>query len=180
MPIYFASLGFKPATGAEQVIPTGSYTTLCFPHGTQENDDPWDMHPRQAPNGSLITYPAQESGLLYPTAAGLGCLELNIIWMDADYTELKDVFVRDPFGTPDQTAYDHRARTPGENCFTKQHWLLVHPDTPLCVQVGHNGTTTAKVRMAQLKLTIFTELAEPPADPTRKVPGRSDRWPDMA
>lgn len=178
MTVRYCSLGFKPLAGQEQSIPaTGAYTTLQFPYGAQENDDPWDMHsPNQG--SSFVAYPDPKAGLIYPAVAGLGCLELNIIWMDGNYTELRDVFVRDPFGTPDQTAYDHRARTPGENCFTKQHWLLVHPSTPLCVQVAHDGTTAAKVRMAQLKLTIF-DVDAPESTVRRAVPGRTDPWPDM-
>lgn len=162
MSTYFCSLGFKPQAGQEQVIPTGKYTLLRFPFGAQENVDPWDMHPRRQPGGAVIQYPDPRTGLIWPTKAGLGCLELNVIWMDADYTELRDVFVRDPLGTPDETAYDHRARTPGEQCFTKTHWLVVRPDVPLGVMVGHNGSGDAKVRMAQFKLTILDDIAERP------------------
>lgn len=166
MSTYFCSLGFKPAAGQEQVIPSGGYTLLRFPFGAQENADPWDMHsPIQ--NGRRVTFADPESGLILPTVAGVGCLELNVIWMDADYVELRDVFVRDPLGTPDETGYDHRARTPGENCFTKTHWLVVRPGVPLGVQVAHDGTGDARVRMAQLKLTIFHDVAERPPVPHR-------------
>ena len=175
----FVSLGFKPAAGQEQVVPTGVYTMLRFPYGAQENADPWDMHSR-VHAGRIVTYADPESGLIVPRSAGIGCLELNIIWTDSDYAELRDVFVRDPLGPePDFTGYDHRARTPGENCFTKVHWLVVRPGVPLGVQVAHDGTTAAKVRMAQFKLTII-DAEEPPVErPNPERPAATDPWPDM-
>lgn len=178
--VHFVSLGFKPAAGQEQVIQPGPYTLLRFPYGTQENADPWDMHPRLQPGGTVATFTDPESGLIYPAASGIGCLELNVIWMDGDYTELKDVFVRDPLGTPDETAYDHRPRTPGEQCFTKTHWLLVQRGRPLGVQVAHDGATPAKVRMAQFKLAIFQpDKIHPVERPARKR-ATADRYgPDM-
>lgn len=173
MALYVCSLGFKPATGQEQVIPSGGYTLLRFPYGAQENIDPWDMHPSNAP------YPAPESGLIHPAVAGWGTLELNIIWLDGNYTELRDVFVRDPLGIPDQTAYAHRPRTAGEQCFDKVHGLNVRPGTPLGVMVAHDGAGSAKVRMIQFKLTINDDIALPPADRLKLRPGASDPWPDM-
>lgn len=175
----FVSLGFKPAAGQEQVIPVGAYTLLRFPYGAQENADPWDMHSR-VHGGRVVTYADPESGLIRPSKAGIGCLELDVIWTDSDYVELRDVFVRDPLGLePDFTGYDHRARTAGENCFTKVHWLLVRPGIPLGVQVAHDGTVAAKVRMAQLKLTIF-DADEPPVErPNPERPAAVDPWPDM-
>jgi hypothetical protein len=177
--VRLCSLGFKPVSGQEQVIPPGAYTLLRFPYGTQENADPWDMHSR-VHAGRVVTYADPESGLIIPSRAGVGCLELDVIWTDTDYTELRDVFVRDPLGTtPDPTGYDHRARTPGENCFTKTHWLVVRPGIPLGVEVAHDGTVAAKVRMAQFKLTIFGAEDPPPERPNAERPGATDPWPDM-
>lgn len=179
MTVRFCSLGFKPAAGQEQVIPADGYNLLRFPYGAQENADPWDMHSR-VHGGRVVTYADPESGLIVPQRAGVGCLELDVIWTDTDYAELRDVFVRDPLGpTPDPTGYDHRARTAGENCFTKQHWLIVRPGVPLGVQVAHDGTVPARVRMAQFKLTIFG-VEDPPAErPNPERPGSTDPWPDM-
>lgn len=182
MTLYACSLGFKPPAGQEQVIPSGGgYTLLRFPYtAAQENTDPWDMHSTRQPDGRIVTYADPEAGLVRPTVPGWGCLELNVIWLDGEYTELHDVFVRDPLGTPDQTAYDHRSRTAGENCFTKTHWLSVRPSAPLGVWVSHNGPADARVRMAQLKLTIFTDVAVPPPVRQPARPGAVDPWPDMA
>lgn len=180
MSVYFTSLGFKPAAGQEQIIPSGVYTPVRFPYGVQENADPWDMHSRIQAGGRIVTYADPESGLIRPAVGGWGCLEFNVIWMDGDYTEIRDVFVRDPLGVPDETGYDHRGRTPGENCFTKTHWLAVRPGVPLGVQVAHDGVSPAKVRMAQFKLTIFRDVSEPAVPRPNSVrPGREDRWPDM-
>ena len=180
MSLYVCSLGFKPPAGQEQVIPPGGgYTLLRLPFGTQENADPWDMHSR-ARDGRAIAYADPDSGLIHPAVAGWGTLELNIIWLDGDYTELRDVFVRDPLGAaPDPTAYAHRARTPGENCFDKVHGLLVRPGVPLGVQVAHDGPSAAKVRMIQFKLAIQDDVALPAVDRAKLRPGAVDPWPDM-
>lgn len=178
MSLYVCSLGFKPPAGQEQVLPSGGYHLLRLPFGAQENIDPWDMHSRTQ-GGKVITFADPESGLIYPAVAGWGTLELNIIWMDGDYTELRDVFVRDPLGTPDQTAYAHRARTAGEQCFDKVHMLSVRPGVPLGVMAGHDGATAARVRMIQFKLEINDDVALPPADRDRLRPGAVDPWPDM-
>lgn len=173
MGVRFCSLGFKPDPGQEQVIPSGGYTLLRFPFGAQENSDPWDMHCRNQGSG-MVTYADPASGLIIPSAAGIGCLELNCIWMPGDYKEIRDVFVRDPLGTPDQTGYDHRAPTPGEQCVTKTHWLIVRPDKPLGVMVGHDATGPALVRMAQFKLTIFEESVPPNVRQRKAVHQRDD------
>lgn len=157
MSVYFCSLGFKAADGQEQIIPPGPYSTIQF--GADENFDPWDMHK-----------PDSDGGLIWPAINGIGCLEANIIWVPGDYTELRDVFVRDPFGTPDETAYDHRPATKGEQAFTKTHWLVVRTDVPLALQVGHDATGDARVRMAQFKLTIFPDVAVPPAPEVAATP----------
>lgn len=181
MSVQFCSLGFKPAAETDwQTIPPGpGYTLLRFPYGAQENEDAWDMHSR-AHGKKLVTYADPESGLIVPASVGLGVLELNIIWADGDYTELHDTFVRDPLGQkPDPTAYNHRPRTAGENCFVGLHYLLVRPSTPLGVQVAHNSPTPARVRMAQFKLAIHT-IARPETPKTKLLPGADRYGPDMA
>lgn len=179
MSVYLCSLGFKPETGQEQTIPAGGYTVLRFPYGAQENTDPLDMHPRVQPDGRTVTYADPESGLVWPAVGGVGCLELDVIWLDGAYQELRDVFIRDPFGTPDPTAYDHRARTAGENCFTKTHWLAVRRGQPLAAAVAHDAAGPVRVRMAQFKLTIFDDVAGLTRDREKVRPGAADEWPDM-
>lgn len=126
-----------------QPIKAGGYQILSF---TDESSDDHGMH-------------AGHSSLIYPSATGLGCLELNVMWDPGNYTELRDVFVRDPFGVTkdpkNYTGYDHRAKSPGGQCFTKQHWLNVKVGTPLSVYVAHDSKGLEHVSHAQLKLVIL-------------------------
>jgi len=126
-----------------QPIKAGGYQILTF---TDESTDSFKMH-------------SGTSGLIYPSKDGVGCLELNIMWKGGDYTEVRDVFVRDPFGITDDpknyTGYDHRAVSPGMQCFTKQHWLNVKVGTPLAVYVAHDSNVTETVTHAQFKLVIL-------------------------
>lgn len=180
MDAHFCSLGFKPATASDhQPLPGGgAYTLLRFPYGAQENDDPWDMHPR-ALAGRTFTHADPESGLIYPAVAGIGLVELDIILTAGDYRDVHAAFVRDPLGrNPDQTAYNHWARSAGENCFTATHLLKVRPGVPLGIQVAHDGAS-GSIRMAQFKLAIF-QPALPGTERNRPLPGADKYGPDMA
>lgn len=124
-------------------IAGGKYVLLGFPDTSSD----------------VLGMASKDRHTIVPSRAGIGLLELNIVWEAGDYSELRDVFVRDPFKVtkdPDnRTAYDHRPPSPGVQCFTKQHTLLVHPDVPLGVYVSHNDVVPRRVTMAQFKLTIL-------------------------
>lgn len=129
----------------------------------------YDDTPVEGGKYRLLKFPETSSDVLHmggadrytiiPSREGVGLLELNIVWEEGDYSELRDVFVRDPFKVtkdPDnRTAYDHRPPSPGVQCFTKQHTLLVHPNVALGVYVYHDDVVPRSVTMAQLKLTIL-------------------------
>ena len=121
----------------------GKYTLLKFPETSSDK----------------LKMASSERHLILPSREGVGLLELDIVWEAGDYTELRDVFVRDPFKVTDdpdnRTAYDHRPPSPGVQCFTKSHTLLVYPDIPLGVYVSHDDTVPRSVTMAQFKLTIL-------------------------
>lgn len=140
MAVYYSAL----ARYADLAIEPETYTLLSFP---DTSADFWGMA-------------SKDRKLIVPEFAGVGCLELNVIWEAARYTELRDVFTRNPFGkgegADDRTGYDHRVPSPGVQCFTKTHWLQVHPKTPLGVYVWHDGLHPVEVTHAQFKLTIFT------------------------
>lgn len=128
----------------DQVIPSNRYTLLTFPSVNIDEA------------GMAVT---ADEAIILPSRDGVGLLEFNVVWAAGNYTELRDVFSRDPrkvTSDPDnRTGYDHRAPSPGVQCFTKQHSLIVHPDIPLGVFVYHNSPTPVAVTMAQFKLTIF-------------------------
>lgn len=160
MRVYYCSVGYIPDTEAErQMIEPGGYHVVRLPYHVDEFSDAHNMHDRRHPDAYVVQDWAQDdrSGLIWPAVDGLGCVEANLHWEAGDYTELRDRFVRDPFGAPDSTATDHRPPSPGMQCFTKGHWIKVSRFTPLSLMVSHNDTVARGLIMAQFKLTIFAE-----------------------
>lgn len=152
-----------------QEIPSdGEYHLLKFPY-VGESYDPHVMHQTSTPETYLDDGAWREdphSGLIWPKFPwedGLGILEANVHWEDGDYTELRDRFVRDPLNLTtgyNSTATDHRAPSPGMQCFTKFHQIVVKKDVPLGLMVAQNGTGPRRVVHAQFKLSI-TKLLSP-------------------
>ncbi len=149
MSVMFCSLQVSP----DQLIPPKAYTLLKFPYDS-ESDDRWHMHQPCQPDGTTATFPDPESGLIWPAAEGLGHLTACIHWEAGGYNELRDQFVRDPLGTPDYTATDHRPPSGGQQFFTKHHASIVRPNVPLGLLVYHNDSVPRRVTYAQFKLSI--------------------------
>lgn len=150
MAAYYVSLG----RNEDVWIPAGgAYTLLDFP--LTYSDD----HGMRTDDGYTIT----------PAVSGVGFLELNIHWEAGDYTKLRDVFTRDPYGTlfdpaghDDRTAYDHRPPNGSGlmSAFTKMHMIKVNPSTPLGVYVSQNDSVARRVTHAQFKLCILSDVAQ--------------------
>jgi hypothetical protein len=143
----------------QTIPPGGDYHIVNFPFGGGESYDAHGMHQMAQPDGYQITdWPADErSGLIWPSTDGWGVLTVNLHWESGNYTELRDRFVRDPLNVStgyDSTATDHRAPSPGMQCFTKQHQMFVHPGTPIALLVGHNATSPRRLVLAEFKLAI--------------------------
>lgn len=150
----YISLMRRDGYGGRQLIQPGEYTTVRFHPEFSVLSDADGMHDYAG------TQWADEdaSGLIWPSVSGVGILDANIHWRAADYTELRDRFVRDPLGlVPDSTATDHRPPSPGMQCFTKMHMIKVDPGTPLCLKVFHNASAPVELIMGQFKLTILPD-----------------------
>ncbi|MEU1802327.1 hypothetical protein [Streptomyces sp. NPDC019937] len=142
-----------------QVIPPGGYRVVRFPFGTAESYDALGMHQVAQPDGYTIKNwrTDDRAGLIWPAADGWGALTAMIQWEAGGYGELRDRFVRDPLGLStgaDSTATDHRPPSHGMQCFTKHHEMFVHPRTPLALMVSHNGSSPARLVLAEFKLAI--------------------------
>lgn len=141
-----------------QSIPPGGYHLVRFPYGAEgESLDAHQMHPAEQPDRTVSTWPDDRSALIWPSTTGWGALTAMIQWAPGAYTELRDRFVRDPLGLDtgaDSTATDHRPPSPGMQCFTKHHEILVRPTVPLALMVSHNDTVARDIVHAQFKLTI--------------------------
>lgn len=165
MTVHVCSLILKE----QQTIPSGGgYHIVKFPFGAGESYDGHGMHQMLQPDGYQITdWRADDrSGLIWPTVSGWGVLTANVHWESGNYSELRDRFVRDPLNLTgqfpttetspagDPTATDHRPPSPGMQCFTKQHQMFVHPDTPIAFLAAHNASSPRKITHAQFKLAI--------------------------
>lgn len=163
MSLYICSLIFDENSHGRQEIPANeTYHLVRFPFGTHESYDPHNMHPAAQPDGKSSSFPDARSGLIWPAAGGWGVLDAMVQWESGNYTELRDQFVRDPLSLTDDpvntTGTDHRAPSPGMQCFTKQHPIFVHPDVPLGLRVAHNAGQSQRLVHAQFKLAIHTDV----------------------
>ncbi|MFJ9961085.1 hypothetical protein [Streptomyces avermitilis] len=147
--IYYCSL---KTTTPQRIAADGAYHIVRFPFGAGESTDDHNMHAVQ----SVADWTRDDrSGLIWPKVSGHGVLSAMVQWEPGGYTELRDRFVRDPFGEPDTTATDHRPPSPGMQAFTKVWQIQVDPTTPLALAVAHNDSSTRAVTLAEFKLAIF-------------------------
>ncbi|WP_435108838.1 hypothetical protein [Nocardiopsis synnemataformans] len=159
MALYVCSLDVS----LDQEIPNDeAYHLLRFPH-ENPNYDPWGMHSATQPDGCQVTAWESDdrSGLIWPTVAGWGTLTAEIQWAGGDYGELRDRFVRDPLGTPNETNLEDRCPTGGMQFVHKCHQIFVNPSVPLGLQVKHNASKPVKVTYAQFKISVETDVASP-------------------
>lgn len=139
-----------------------AYHVVRFPFGGDESSDEHGMHQARQPDGVEVGdwRDDDRAGLIWPATDGWGVLTAMIQWERGDYTELRDQYVRDPLGlTADPantTATDHRAPSPGMQCFTKHHELFVHAGVPLALRVRHNARSPRDLVLAEFKLAIHT------------------------
>lgn len=158
MNVYYCSIGHKPEASSDyQVFPAGEWKTVRFPYGGEFSDE-HGMHTRRHPDAYVVQDWAADdrSGLIWPTADGVGCLELNIHWTPGTWSNVRDGFARDPLGVNDTTATGHwpNLGLAGVQCVRAVHWLLVDRQTPLAVRAQSAGAD-GRIAMAQFKLTIF-------------------------
>lgn len=149
----------------DQVVAPGDYVIVRFPFGVQESFDKSAMHQAKQPDGYEITAwdTDPRSGLIWPRVRGLCHLYATMQWESGNYTELRHQFIRDPLGLstgPDTTGTEHRAPTPGMQCYTTSWQGLVNPGTPIAYRVAHNASSSRKLVHAQFKMSIDTDLIE--------------------
>jgi hypothetical protein len=151
--VYVCSLSATP----DQLIQPNTDTLLVFPFD-QDQIDHYGMHEPLQPDGITVASDDQRAGLIWPYCDGWGHLTAEVQWEAGGYTELRDLFMRDPLGfTSDpmnDTARDDRVPSGGYQYFTKHHELAVYPGTPLGFMVRHNDKVPRRVLYAQFKLAI--------------------------
>jgi len=159
MAVHVCSLKFdSERDGGPQSVSGGDdYHLVLFPYGENESTDPENMH---AADGHAFP-DDEESGLITPKAQAWGRLYAMVQWETKSggaTKEFRDQFARDPLAaTPDTTCTEHRAATPGMQCFAKTWGIYVSPDVPLGLRVTHgaDGVSLGLV-LAEFKLEYIT------------------------
>ncbi len=158
MALHVCSLKFDAdRDGGPASVPAGenAYYLLRFPYAGDENYDADNMHAEKRA-GKSHPFPSDPaSGLIWPAHKAWGRLYAMVQWEAASgsaASELRDQFARDPLGKPDTTCTEHRAATPGMQCFAKTWGIFVSPTVPLGLRVAHNASGDLKVVLAEFKL----------------------------
>ncbi|WWQ65862.1 hypothetical protein V2W30_22715 [Streptomyces sp. Q6] len=147
----------------QAIAPGGTYSIVRFPYAAgAESYDPHGMHDPVDPLGYEVRDWQRDdrSGLIWPTIGGWATLTSLIYWESGDYDELRDRYVRDPLslaGGPDSTATEHRAPSPGIQCFHKTHQMFVTVGTPVALLAGHTAPKNVRITLAEFKLAITPE-----------------------
>lgn len=162
MSLYICSL----ANNRPRSIPPRKWVTLPFPYEQPpESYDPWDMHRPRQPGGTVSAYPDKHSALIWPQTDGWGHIEGHVELEAGDYTEIRTMFVRDPYGSgdnPNDTTNDeHHAPSPGMQFATSVHMLFVHPGVPVAFMLYVNGPDPVDLVYSQFKLEINDDVAVP-------------------
>lgn len=155
------SLKYDPAVDGAQSIPAdGAYHLVRFPYGSHESYDPDNMHALTR-NGKDHPFSNQQSGLIWPALppgkSAWAHLFAMVQWKPGNATEYRDRFVRDPLnlssGT-DSTCTEHRAPSPGMQCFAKSWAMWVSPETPIGLMVAHNAASSMQLDVCEFKLSF--------------------------
>jgi hypothetical protein len=141
-------------------VPAGEdYHLVPFPYGSAESYDADDMHAEER-DGKTHPFPSDPaSALIWPAHSAWGRLYAMIQWEAASgdaATELRDQFSRDPLGVNDTTCTEHRAASPGMQCFAKAWAIFVDPTVPLGLRVAHNASGPLNLVLAEFKLEYET------------------------
>lgn len=144
--------------GAQSIPADGDYHLVKFPYGGEETEDADNMH-AEVRDGVSHPYPSdKESGLIWPAHEAHAELKALIYWKAGGATEYRDRFVRDPLDLStgyDSTCTDHRAPTPGMQCYSKSWAIRVQPGTPIGLMVSHNSSSSIALDHAQFKLKYY-------------------------
>lgn len=167
---HFCSLYYHYDRDADQYVDPDTWTLVRFPYGSSESTDRENMHaladalgeehPYPADPASALIWPQHDSTELEPI---IGHLWGTVMWDDANYTELRGQFSRDPLGINDVTGTVHYPRSPGMQCFTfPGPPIEINSRVPLGLEVMHNASGRLRIRHAKIKLTYYTPQLPPP------------------
>jgi hypothetical protein len=142
-----------------QTIQPGTYTAVRFPFGEAESYDEHRMHQVAQPDGHRVGDWRKDTraALIWPDMDGLGILTAMVQWEPGTYGELGARFVRDPLKLTtgwDATGTDERPPTRSRQRSALTHQMIVHPGTPIALEVCHDASTTKKLLLAEFKLSI--------------------------
>lgn len=150
-------------TGGSQSVQPNQYTLLRFPFDS-ESIDQWELHSKIQPDtGETVTVSSPRAGLIWPKHTAWAHLNAMVQWADGDYTEIRDRFTRDPLNLTtgyDSTCTEDRHPTVGGQYNAKNWDIFVHPNTPIGIEVKHNGSKAVAVTLAEFKMSYWVNLPD--------------------
>lgn len=158
MSLYICSL----ANNRVRSIPPNKWVTLPFPYEQPpESYDPWNMHRPNQPDDIESVYPDRYSALIWPQVLGWGTVEGHVELEAGDYTEVRTMFSRDPYGSDDRTNDEHHAPSPGMQFHTSVHRLWLKPALPMALMLYINGPDPVNLVYSQFKADVDDDVAVP-------------------
>lgn len=169
MSLHYASIRYTAADTTLKV-PVGGNHALRLPR--DEQNDPWEMHPRQLPDGTTVgAWPDDpNTALLIPAVTGLAVITVDVAWEGA----WNDGTIRRAYIVGDTLPYEETFATIGPD-MTWTVQAFVTAGEPVVVMLGHTAETPQALAAARVGIVINDDIAEPPV---RRIRVRAGTDPD--
>lgn len=159
MSLHYATIGYtaEPNPGVTLKVPVGGNHALRLPR--TEEIDPWDMHPRILPDGTIIgPWPTdQKTAYIIPAVSGLAHISVDATWEGT----WNDGTIRRAYVVGDNFPYELGFETDGpEMAWTTM--TFVRAGDPFVIMLGHTAATPQTLLSARVNLAINDDVAEPP------------------
>jgi hypothetical protein len=171
--LYYASVGYTSEPGATLKVPAGGNHALRLPR--TEQHDPWDMHPGQLADGTVIgPWPGdQRTALIIPPVTGLAVVTVDAVWVGA----WNDGTIRRAYIVGDNQPYEPGYETDGP-AFSWTTQMMLTAGEPIVVMLGHTAATQQTLESARVRVVINGDIAKQKARRARVRVGTDPSVPD--
>lgn len=161
--IYYARIGYTSTPETRQIIPAGGNHPLKFPRDEQR--DPWGMHPKRLPDGTVIGefLADANSALFYPARTGLAVIQTDVDWQAGQYSRRNGL-------AGDNQPYEPTFQS-DQDSTTWTTMIRVDEGEPFAILVGHTANTPQNIAAARIRIAIHDDVAEPTEQRLRIRPG---------
>jgi hypothetical protein len=173
--LHYATIGYtaEPSPGITLKVPVGGNHALRLPR--TEQHDPWDMHPHQLPDGTVVgAWPGDpQTAYLIPPVTGLAHITVDATWQGT----WNDGTIRRAYVVGDSFPYELGYETDGpELAWTTM--TFVKAGEPFVIMLGHTAATAQTLLSARVSVVIDDDVATPPEQRTRIRVGTDPTIPD--